>query len=169
MSTTRPPKPSASLSSTAKKRSNVPARLVETECSAQCTSVAPMATTGDTGYIDEDRYLYLVDRSSSLIITGGVNIYPQEIENALALHPDVRDVAVVGEPEEELGEVVVAYLEPEDHVRPEQNLGEEVRQWLDGRLSRFKIPRRLHTIDALPRSPTGKLVKRKLDPSRALS
>ncbi|HJG80898.1 MAG TPA: acyl-CoA synthetase [Brevibacterium senegalense] len=126
-------------------------------------------TTGDMGWLDEDRYLFLADRTSFLIITGGVNIYPQEIENALALHPDVRDVAVVGEPDEELGEVVVAYLEPEDHVRPEQNLGEEVRQWLDGRLSRFKIPRRLHTIDALPRTPTGKLVKRKLDPSRALS
>ena len=126
-------------------------------------------TTGDMGWIDEDRYLFLADRTSFLIITGGVNIYPQEIENALALHPDVRDVAVVGEPDEELGEIVVAYLEPEDHVGPDQDLGAQVREWLDGRLSRFKMPRRFHTISSLPRTPTGKLVKRKLDPSRARS
>ena len=126
-------------------------------------------TTGDMGWIDEDRYLFLADRTSFLIITGGVNIYPQEIENALALHPDVRDVAVVGEPDEELGEVVVAYLEPEDHVGPDQDLGAQVREWLDGRLSRFKMPRRFHTISSLPRTPTGKLVKRKLDPSLARS
>ena len=126
-------------------------------------------TTGDMGWIDEDRYLFLADRTSFLIITGGVNIYPQEIENALALHPDVRDVAVVGEPDEELGEIVVAYLEPEDHVGPDQDLGAQVREWLDGRLSRFKMPRRVHTISSLPRTPTGKLVKRKLDPSLARS
>lgn len=126
-------------------------------------------TTGDMGWIDEDRYLFLADRTSFLIITGGVNIYPQEIENALALHPDVRDVAVVGEPDEELGEIVVAYLEPEDHVGPDQDLGAQVREWLDGRLSRFKVPRRFHTISSLPRTPTGKLVKRKLDPSLARS
>ena len=126
-------------------------------------------TTGDMGWIDEDRYLFLADRTSFLIITGGVNIYPQEIENALALHPDVRDVAVVGEPDEELGEIVVAYLEPEDHVGPDQDLGAQVREWLDGRLSRFKMPRRVHTISSLPRTPTGKLVKRKLDASLARS
>ena len=126
-------------------------------------------TTGDMGWIDEDRYLFLADRTSFLIITGGVNISPQEIENALALHPDVRDVAVVGEPDEELGEIVVAYLEPEDHVGPDQDLGAQVREWLDGRLSRFKMPRRFHTISSLPRTPTGKLVKRKLDPSLARS
>ncbi len=126
-------------------------------------------TTGDMGWIDEDRYLFLADRTSFLIITGGVNIYPQEIENALALHPDVRDVAVVGEPDEELGEIVVAYLEPEDHVEPSQDLGGEVRAWLDGRLSTFKIPRRFHTIESLPRTPTGKLVKRRLDPTLARS
>ena len=126
-------------------------------------------TTGDMGWIDEDRYLFLADRTSFLIITGGVNIYPQEIENALALHPDVRDVAVVGEPDEELGEIVVAYLEPEDHVGPDQDLGAQVREWLDGRLSRFKMPRRFHTISSLPRTPTGKLVKRKLDASLARS
>lgn len=126
-------------------------------------------TTGDVGWQDEERYLFLADRSSFLIITGGVNIYPQEIENALALHPDVRDVAVVGEPDDELGQVVVAYLEPEDHVEPTRDLGADVRAWLDGRLSKFKIPRRFHLVDALPRTPTGKLVKRKLEPASATS
>src|SRR5699024_8935323 len=126
-------------------------------------------TTGDMGWIDEDRYQSLADRTSFLIITGGVHIYPQATEHALPLHPDVRDVAVVGEPDEELGEIVVAYLEHEDHVGPDQDLGAQVREWLDGRLSRFKMPRRFHTISSLPRTPTGKLVKRKLDPSLARS
>ena len=67
-----------------------------------------MATTGDMGYIDEDRYLYLVDRSSSLIITGGVNIYPQEIENELAVHEDIADVAIVGRAHDDLGKIPVA-------------------------------------------------------------
>lgn len=119
-------------------------------------------TTGDLGYLDEDRFLYMAERKSFLIITGGVNIYPQEVENELALHPDVRDVAVIGEKHEELGEIAVAYIEVEDHVKPGDDLSAEIREWLAPRLARFKIPRRFEYIDRIPRTPTGKLVKRKL-------
>ena len=124
-------------------------------------------TTGDLGYLDEDRYLFIADRKSFLIISGGVNIYPQEIENELALHPDIRDLAVVGAPDEELGEIVVAYVEVEDHVRPDEDLAEEIREWLSDKLARYKIPRRFHFINEVPRTPTGKLVKRKLTETAA--
>lgn len=129
---------------------------------------ARWATVGDLGWLDADGYLYLADRSSNLIITGGVNIYPQEIENELALHPDVRDVAVVGEQDEELGQIVVAYIEAADHVADGADLARRITDWLAPRLARFKIPRIIHRVRALPRTPTGKLVKRKLDPSLAL-
>ena len=120
------------------------------------------STTGDLGYLDEDRYLFISERKSFLIISGGVNIYPQEIESQLALHPDIRDVAVVGAPDEELGEITVAYLEVEDHVRPGDELVEEIREWLSDKLARYKIPRQFNFINEVPRTPTGKLVKRKL-------
>ncbi|WP_349828241.1 acyl-CoA synthetase [Brevibacterium litoralis] len=119
-------------------------------------------TTGDLGHLDEERFLFMAERGSFLIITGGVNIYPQEIENELALHPDVRDVAVVGRKDEELGEVAVAYVEAEDHVAPGDALTAEIVDWLEPRLARYKIPREFRYITEMPRTPTGKLVKRKL-------
>ena len=117
--------------------------------------------TGDMGYIDEDRYLYLVDRSSSLIITGGVNIYPQEIENELAVHEDIADVAVVGRAHDELGKIPVAFVMLGEGVS-EEGMDERLTQWLGERIAKFKIPREFHFIDELPRTPTGKLVKRHL-------
>lgn len=119
------------------------------------------ATTGDMGYIDEDRYLYLVDRSSSLIITGGVNIYPQEIENELAVHEDIADVAVVGRAHDELGKIPVAFVMLGEGVS-EEGMDERLTQWLGERIAKFKIPREFHFVDELPRTPTGKLVKRHL-------
>lgn len=126
------------------------------------------ATVGDLGWVDADGYLYLADRSSNLIISGGVNIYPQEIENELALHPDIKDVAVVGEPDDELGQIVVAYLETPSHVQDFDALSAQVTEWLGQRLAGFKLPRRLYRVRELPRTPTGKLLKRKLDPGMAL-
>jgi long-chain acyl-CoA synthetase len=119
------------------------------------------ATTGDMGYIDEDRFLYIVDRSGSLIITGGVNIYPQEIENALALHDSVVDVAVVGRAHDELGKIAVAFVILADEVS-EESAADELAQWLGERIARYKIPREFHFVDELPRTPTGKLIKRHL-------
>ncbi|GAA4391914.1 acyl-CoA synthetase [Brevibacterium pityocampae] len=121
-------------------------------------------TIGDLGHLDEDRFLFMAERKSFLIITGGVNIYPQEVESELALHPDVKDVAVIAEPDEELGEIAVAYIEAEDHVRPGEDLAEQIRirTWLADHVARYKIPRKFYFIDEMPRTPTGKLVKRKL-------
>ena len=128
---------------------------------------ARWSTIGDLGWVDEDGYLYLADRSSNLIISGGVNIYPQEIENALALHPLVRDVAVVGEADEELGQIVAAYIESTDSSLPTDALQAELEPWLSERMARFKIPRHFYRVSSLPRTPTGKLLKRKLDPALA--
>ncbi|MFM2372898.1 MAG: hypothetical protein RIS85_2620 [Pseudomonadota bacterium] len=117
-------------------------------------------TLGDVGRVDEDGYLYLTDRQSFMIISGGVNIYPQEVENALVTHPKVADAAVVGAPHAEMGEQVVAVVEPVDWSEAGDALAEELRQWLEGRISRVKMPRRFEFDPQLPRTPSGKLMKR---------
>ncbi|MFE9785706.1 acyl-CoA synthetase [Nocardia salmonicida] len=119
-------------------------------------------TTGDIGYIDEDGYLFLTDRKAFTIISGGVNIYPQEIENALALHPKVFDVAVIGVPDEEMGESVKAVVQPAAGVVAGPALAEELREFLAERIGAYKVPRTVDFSDDLPRTPTGKLVKGKL-------
>ncbi|WP_299057477.1 acyl-CoA synthetase [uncultured Nocardioides sp.] len=119
-------------------------------------------TTGDIGHVDADGYLYLTDRAAFTIISGGVNVYPQEIEDALALHPAILDVAVVGAADDDLGQVPVAVVQPADGVEPSPALAEEILADLQGRIARFKVPRELHFVDALPRSATGKLVKKDL-------
>ncbi|MEV0546878.1 acyl-CoA synthetase [Nocardia salmonicida] len=119
-------------------------------------------TTGDIGYVDEDGYLFLTDRKAFTIISGGVNIYPQEIENALALHPKVFDVAVIGVPDEEMGESVKAVVQPAAGVAAGPALAEELREFLGARIGAYKVPRTVDFSDDLPRTPTGKLVKGKL-------
>jgi long-chain acyl-CoA synthetase len=119
-------------------------------------------TVGDAGYLDEDGYLYLCDRKSDMIISGGVNVYPAEIEAVLGGHPKVGDVAVFGIPDDDWGEQVKAVVEPAAGVAAGPDLERELRAWLDGRLAGFKIPRSIDFTDALPRDPSGKLYKRKL-------
>ncbi|MDF0528879.1 acyl-CoA synthetase [Tsukamurella sp. 8F] len=119
-------------------------------------------TTGDIGHVDDGGFLYLTDRAAFTVISGGVNIYPQEIEDALALHPAIYDVAVIGVADEELGEVVKAVVQPAPGVEPTDSLGDEILASLRGRIADFKIPRSLDFTDELPRSATGKLVKRLL-------
>jgi long-chain acyl-CoA synthetase len=117
---------------------------------------------GDIGRMDEAGYLYLTDRKSFMIISGGVNIYPQEIENLLITHPKVADVAVIGAPDGDMGERVVAVVQPADFAAAGPALAEELTAWLAPQLSRVKLPRQIDFRAELPREPTGKLFKRLL-------
>jgi long-chain acyl-CoA synthetase len=119
-------------------------------------------TVGDAGYLDEDGYLFLSDRKADMIISGGVNIYPAEIESALLAHPKVRDAAVFGIPDDDWGEHVKAVIEPASGVVPGPALVEEILAFLRERLASFKIPRSVDFTEELPRDPNGKLYKRKL-------
>ncbi len=119
-------------------------------------------TLGDVGYLDEDGYLFLTDRKAFMIISGGVNIYPQEIEDALILHPAVSDVAVFGVPNAEFGEEVKAVIEPADKTVDQQSLADDLQAWAREKLAGYKVPRSFDFIDEMPRLPTGKLYKRVL-------
>jgi len=119
-------------------------------------------TLGDIGRIDADGFLYLTDRKSFMIISGGVNIYPQEIENRLITHPRVADVAVIGGPDGEMGERVIAVVQPVDMADAGDALAAELTAWCRAELSGVKTPRQIDFAPELPRHPTGKLYKRLL-------
>jgi long-chain acyl-CoA synthetase len=121
-----------------------------------------MSSVGDVGYLDDDGYLYLTDRKTYMIISGGVNIYPQETENLLITHPKVMDAAVLGVPNEDLGEEVKAVVQPVDGVEPGPELERELIEFCKEHLARFKVPRSIDFEAELPRLPTGKLYKRLL-------
>jgi len=120
------------------------------------------SSTGDIGHIDEDGYLFLTDRKSFMIISGGVNIYPQETENVLTMHPKVQDVAVIGVPDPEMGQSVKAVIQlvhPDEAGAP---LAAELIEYTRARIAHYKAPRTIDFVDELPRTETGKLVKRRL-------
>ena len=117
-------------------------------------------TLGDVGWLDEEGYLYLTDRKSFMIISGGVNIYPQELENVLIGHPKVADAAVVGAPDEEMGEKVVAVIQPMDWADAGDELRAELMAYARQHLSHVKSPRVIDFMAELPRHATGKLYKR---------
>lgn len=119
-------------------------------------------TLGDIGHLDEDGFLYLTDRKSHMIISGGVNIYPQEIENLLVSHDKVMDAAVIGAPDADLGEKVVAVIQPVDMVSAGDALEQELRDYLAPNLSRIKMPKQFDFRPDLPREANGKLYKREL-------
>ncbi|GAA1638027.1 acyl-CoA synthetase [Actinoplanes couchii] len=121
-----------------------------------------MFTVGDIGYLDDDGYLFLCDRASDVIITGGVNVYPAEIESELLVHPAVADAAVFGIPHDEWGEEIKAVVQPVPSVTPGPALTTELLAFLSGRLARFKLPRTVDYVDTMPRDPNGKLYKRHL-------
>lgn len=121
-----------------------------------------MSTVGDVGYVDDEGYLYLTDRSTFMIISGGVNIYPQECENLLITHPKVADAAVFGVPNEDLGEEVKAVLQLVPGVAAGPALAQELIAFCQQHLSRIKCPRSIDFSEQLPRLPTGKLYKRVL-------
>ncbi|MFZ4515401.1 MAG: acyl-CoA synthetase [Acidimicrobiia bacterium] len=124
--------------------------------------VGEFFTVGDIGYLDEDGFLFLCDRKADMIIAGGVNIYPTEIENELLSHPKVGDAAVFGIPDDDLGEQVMAVIEPAPGIAASDELAAELLTYLEGRLAHYKWPRRIEFSDALPRDPSGKLYKRRL-------
>jgi long-chain acyl-CoA synthetase len=119
-------------------------------------------TVGDVGYLDEDGFLFLCDRRADMIISGGANIYPAEIEAEIIMHPGVADVAVFGIPDDDWGERVVAVVEPADGVTGGPELAASILASLDGRLARMKWPRSIDFIAEMPRDPSGKLLKRRL-------
>ena len=119
-------------------------------------------TLGEMGYLDEDGWLFLVDRKSDMLVSGGVNIYPAEIEAVLLQHPKVQDAAVFGVPNEEWGEEVKAVLEPVAAVEAGAPLAQEVLDFCQDKLARYKLPRSIEFIDEMPRGPNGKLYKRQL-------
>jgi long-chain acyl-CoA synthetase len=119
-------------------------------------------TMGDVGYLDEDGYLFLTDRSANLVISGGVNIYPAEVEEALWPHPAVADVAVIGVPDDEWGETVLAVVQVRAGVEPSEALAADLIAHCRDHLAHYKCPRRVDFVDSLPRTDTGKLYKRRL-------
>ena len=119
------------------------------------------STLGDLGHLDEDGYLYLSARRTDLILSGGVNIYPLEIENVLTMHPAVLDVAVVGLPDTEMGQRVHAVVTPVDGVRANDALADDLVRYTRERLAHFKAPRTVEFGD-VPRLPSGKILRRVL-------
>jgi len=118
------------------------------------------STLGDVGYLDDEGYLFLTDRKAFMIISGGVNVYPQEIEDCLIMHPKVADVAVFGVPNVDLGEEVKAVVQPEVGVEAGDELARELTAYAEEHIARYKVPRTVDFRDELPRLPTGKLYKR---------
>ncbi|MCU1647659.1 MAG: long-chain-fatty-acid--CoA ligase [Nocardia sp.] len=130
--------------------------------SAQHPAHPNWTTSGDIGRVDDDGYLYLTDRKAFMIISGGVNIYPQEIENVLTLHPKVFDIAVIGIPDAEFGEQVKAVVQPAPGEQPGPELEAELIEFVRERIAHFKVPRSIDFVTELPRTPTGKLLKAQL-------
>lgn len=136
---------------------NDPKRTAETR-----SEDGSMSTVGDIGYVDDDGFLYLTDRATFMIVSGGVNIYPQECENLLITHPKVADAAVFGVPNEDLGEEVKAVVQPMPGIKADAALADELIEFCAKNLSRQKCPRSIDFMNELPRLPTGKLYKRLL-------
>jgi long-chain acyl-CoA synthetase len=129
---------------------------------AQGYNARGWSTIGDIGWADEEGYLYLTDRKSFMIISGGVNIYPQEVENLLVTHAKVADVAVFGAPDEDMGEKVVAVVQPAPGIEGGDALAAELDRFARASLAAYKVPRVFDFVGDLPRTQTGKLVKAQL-------
>ena len=137
----------------------------DSEATSAAIDVDGWLSTGDLGRVDEDGYLFLVDRKKELIIRGGYNVYPREVEEVLYAHPDVLEAAVVGMPHESLGEEVAALVVR----RPGAPVVEDQLQaWAKERVAAYKYPRRIVFVEALPKGPTGKILKRAIDASALL-
>lgn len=127
------------------------------ELNAQTILPGRWIRTRDVGRFDEDGYLYLVDRTSDMIVTGGYNVYPREVEDALAAHPAVREVVVVGIPDDKWGEAVAAFVAVRNGTSVEEG---ELIAFARDRLAGYKVPKSVRFIDEVPKSPVGKLLRR---------
>jgi acyl-CoA synthetase (AMP-forming)/AMP-acid ligase II len=132
------------------------------EKTAESRSPQGWYTMGDVGRVDDDGYLYLTDRRTFMIISGGVNIYPQESENVLVGHPAVLDVAVIGVPNDDLGEEAKAVVQLVDPAAASDELAAELLAFCQASLARYKCPRSVDFTEQLPREDSGKLYKRRL-------
>ncbi len=132
------------------------------ENKTKANRIGTFFTVGDVGFLDEDGYLFLRDRKIDMIISGGANIYPAEIENVLLGFPKVADVAVFGIPNEDWGEEIKAVVEPAEGVEPSDELAQEIIDYCASRLAKFKTPKSIDFTSEMPRDPNGKLYKRKL-------
>jgi long-chain acyl-CoA synthetase len=115
--------------------------------------------TGDAGFLDEERYIFLTDRVKDMIVSGGENVYPAEVENALSGHPGIEDVAVIGVPDDKWGETVKAIVVRGPGTNPTP---QEIMEYARARLARYKCPTSVDFVEALPRNPSGKILKRAL-------
>jgi long-chain acyl-CoA synthetase len=136
------------------------------EATAEAIDPDGWFSTGDIARIDEDGYLFIVDRKKELIIRGGFNIYPREIEEVLYEHPDVREAAVIGVPHAELGEEVAAAIALK---RGTESTPEALRDFVKQRVAAYKYPRHVWFVDELPKGPTGKIVKREIEPPATMA
>ena len=134
----------------------------EPEATAAVLDPDGWLSTGDVGYFDEDGYLFLVDRKKELIIRAGYNVYPREVEEVLYAHPDVLEAAVLGIPDDTVGEEVAALVTTRPGTSP---TAEQIREWAKARVAAYKYPRRIVFVDQLPKGPTGKILKRAIDRS----
>jgi fatty-acyl-CoA synthase len=119
-------------------------------------------TVGDVGHVDEDGYIFLTDRKAFMIISGGVNIYPQEIEDVLVLHPAIADVAVIGVPDSDMGEQVKAVVQLTSGREGSDAMAQEIMEFVRSRLASYKVPRSIDFVNEIPRSPVGKLLKQEI-------
>ncbi len=143
-------------------RLSVPFQYFNDQAKTQKSRQDNYFTLGDIGYLDEDDYLFLTGRSAETIIAGGVNVYPQEIDNELIKHPAVEDSCVIGVPHEEYGEEVKAVIQLKPAYAPSEALREEILQYARDNLARFKIPRSLDFVESLPRSAAGKILRNRV-------
>jgi fatty-acyl-CoA synthase len=129
------------------------------EATASTMDAQGWIATGDVGYLDEDGYVFIYDRAKDMIISGGENVYPAEVESGIYGHPDVLEVAVIGVPDDKWGEAVkaVCVARPGHTIDPESVIG-----WARERLASYKVPKSIDVIEALPRNPTGKILRRSL-------
>ena len=134
----------------------------DAEKTAGSRNTSGWSTLGDVGYLDDEGYLYLTDRKAYMIIVGGANVYPQETENVLSMHPKIADVAVFGVPDDDMGEAVKAVVQPMPGVVGDATLAAELIAYCKQQLATIKCPKSVDFLDELPRLPTGKLYKRLL-------